>query len=806
MIRLRPRWKKVLADLYTNKTRTLLVALSIAVGVFSVGMITESRERISRGLGDAYTAGKPFSFALSTEDPFDDDLLTVIRAMPGVGDAAASKSMMVRLNVGPNEWKRLQLIAIDDFDDIRVSKFTLEHGPWPPKKKEMLIERSALSPMLGFPMQVGDTLLIETLDQSRYHIPIAGVVHDLNVAPSFIFNLYYGYVTLDTIEWLGETRDYNSMRVRVADEYFYDPVKTKEIADAVRNKIERSGREVREVFIPPEPGKSPTQSFGLDPIMLILSSLGVLAVFMSGFLVTNTLSGLLAQQIRQIGMMKAVGAQNSHIAAMYLTLVVAFGIIALAIGSPLAYLAAGAFTEFFAGLFNFNATTYGIIPSVFGAQLFVSIAVPVLAAIHPIIQGTRITIREAISSDAGPGGYGASRLDRLMGMIQGIPRPLLLSLRNTFRRKGRLFLTLITLTLGGATFIGVFSVQASVRLSLDELFAQLVRFDIIVNFDQQYRIESLQQTAMQVPGVVRAEGWGAINARRLRPDKSESDVIQFAAPPADSTLLQPDIVAGRWLLPDDQNAIIASLGFALDEPDVRIGDTVTLKFRGRETEWQVVGFFKSMDNEELLAYANYDHFAREARQAGLSGMLNVVTLYDQFDRPNQERVAQDLEQHFRQAGIRVSNTETAASRYDQGVRNFNIIVYCLLIMAVLVAFVGGVGLMGTMSMNVLERTREIGVMRAIGASDSAVLQIMLTEGILIGVMSWILGALLALPISKLLSDGVGYLFLGAPLSYTYSFSWMLTWLILSIILSSIASFLPAWNASRLTVRDVLSYE
>jgi len=127
-------------------------------------------------------------------------------------------------------------------------------------------------------------------------------------------------------------------------------------------------------------------------------------------------------------------------------------------------------------------------------------------------------------------------------------------------------------------------------------------------------------------------------------------------------------------------------------------------------------------------------------------------------------------------------------------------------MAVLIALVGGLGLMGTMSINVLERTREIGVMRAVGASDGAVLRVFVVEGLFIGLLSWLAGILLSLPISKLLSDVVGVSFLDEPLIYTFSLRGALLWLGLVLLLAGLASLLPAWNAARLTVREVLAYE
>jgi putative ABC transport system permease protein len=435
--------------------------------------------------------------------------------------------------------------------------------------------------------------------------------------------------------------------------------------------------------------------------------------------------------------------------------------------------------------------------------MFVSLIIPVMAAIFPVLAGTRVSIREAISSEGSSGGYGSNFIDRAINRIQGVSRPLLLSLRNTFRRKGRLALTLITLTLGGAIFISVFSVQDSINLTLDELFGSLLRYDVQIEFNEEYRIAEVEREALTVPGVVSAESWGSITARRLRPDDTESDTVFFQAPPANTQLVDPQIVEGRWLLPDDENAVVLSASWVNKEPDVAIGDEITLKLKGRETEWVVVGFIQGL-GDNLLAYANKDFFALEVREMGTTSTLNVITEYhtQQF----QERVAQNLEEHFRAVGLEVSSSTTSAAEKAQSQTQFGIITSLLMIMAVLIAVVGGLGLMGTMSMNVLERTREIGVMRAIGASDGSILSIVITEGILIGMISWTLGAAIAFPVSKVLSDQVGVIFLGTPFSYTYSMFGSLLWLAIAIVLAAIASFLPAWNASRLTVRDVLAYE
>jgi putative ABC transport system permease protein len=130
----------------------------------------------------------------------------------------------------------------------------------------------------------------------------------------------------------------------------------------------------------------------------------------------------------------------------------------------------------------------------------------------------------------------------------------------------------------------------------------------------------------------------------------------------------------------------------------------------------------------------------------------------------------------------------------------------LLAMAAVSAAVGGLGLSGTMSMNVLERVREIGVVRAIGASDLAVLRLVLVEGVIIGLLSWLAGTIVSLPVTLLITNLLGVSMMQRPLTFTFSFSGALMWLGIAVILAAIASFLPARGASRLTVREVLAYE
>lgn len=801
---LKPRWRKVLRDLWLNKTRTFLVVLSIAVGVFAVGTIASSQIILSRDLTEAYLATNPASATFFTFDSFGDNVVEAVEAMDEVKEAEGRRRVIVRAKTGPEEWRLLYLIAIPDFDDVKIDQFQPEAGAWPPPDNEILIERAALGLLKA---QMGDTILIKTPEGKERSMHIAGLAHDLN-AQMYVFDgAAYGFITTDTLDWLNQPPDYNELRIIVAD-HADDRDHIRHVANQVQDKIEDGGRTVLFILIP-EPGK-PILDFLIQAISVLMGALAVMSLLLSGFLVVNTISALLAQQVRQIGIMKAVGARSRQVMGMYLVTVTIFGLLALLIAIPAGVVGAYLFTRFIAGFLNFDVTGFRLPPDVLLAEIGVGLVVPLLAGLYPIIAGVRVTVREANSTyGLGKGQFGTRRFDRwLLSLHQtpflrrNISRPLLLSLRNTFRRRTRLTLTLLTLTFAGMIFITVFSVRVSMLTTLDNWMAYY-RWDVAVQFERDYRVERILRETLNVPGVVRAETWGFASARRKRPDGSDSDSIILYAPPAETKMARPTIIAGRWLRPEDTNAVVVNSLLLRDEPDIRLGSEIILKIEGEEKPWRIVGILTGGFPMATM-FANYPYFAQVVNEVGQAQWVFATTEQSTLDYQN--KVVRALEARFEHIGFDVSATAKVAEEKAEMVAIFEVIVVLLLIMAVLIAVIGGLGLMGTMSINVLERTREIGVMRAIGASNGAVRGIFIVEGVIIGVLSWAVGAILAYPASKYLSDLVGQQFLSAPLDYTFSINGVVLWLVVVVLLSALASFLPAWNASRLTVREVLAYE
>jgi putative ABC transport system permease protein len=205
-----------------------------------------------------------------------------------------------------------------------------------------------------------------------------------------------------------------------------------------------------------------------------------------------------------------------------------------------------------------------------------------------------------------------------------------------------------------------------------------------------------------------------------------------------------------------------------------------------------------------IVYTNAEILDRFQKEPGMVSSLRVIT--EPHDAPTQRRVAKALEEALGAADVRISQMLLGVDWKAQQASTFNVLIYFLLVMAVLIALVGGLGLTGTMSMNVLERTREIGVLRAVGAPNGAILRMVVAEGVTVGLLSWLLALVISFPLTRILDVGVGSALFKQTLDFAFGLNGMAIWLAGVLVLSALASALPALRAVRLTVRDVLAYE
>ncbi|MEM7800072.1 MAG: FtsX-like permease family protein [Chloroflexota bacterium] len=794
---LRTRWQKVLLDLWASKTRTLMVIFAVAVGVFAVGFMSSAYSILIRELRTDYDNLQSSSAIIFT-DPFDQQLIKQIEKMPEVAVAEGRRSLTVRYQTPTGEWRDLNLTAIPD-STLEVDRLFPTSGSWPPGRQEFVVERLSLD-FLGY--SEGETLEVELTNGTKKSLTLSGTAFYNGVPNASVVNQAFGYISLDTLERLGQGAVFTEIRFKVAEKGD-SLAHINGVTEEVRQQVERSGREVYATSTPP-PGQHWAEDIIATMILLFLI-FGGLILFLSSFLVINTVSALITQQVQQIGVMKLVGARRPQIITMYLIMVTLYCFVALLIAIPSSIWFGRWAATMSANLLNSTIDNRGVPFFVILLQIAVGLFIPLLAALWPIFGGVGITTQNALNSSGLDGGkFGEGLIDRLFSSIQNllpVQRPFVISLRNTIRRKSRVALTLLILTMGTALFISVLTVRASISNTFVS-FMRYHAFEVGLRTGRPYRTEQLQTLSNQFPQVLDSEGWLRFGTRRVRPDQSESGGYTLIGLPPDSQFVDPKTRAGRWLEPGERGSIVLNSYLLDEENDLSIGDEILLSIRGEEIPFTIVGEVHGLQNGEI--YVSYADLATLTGNTGRSNSLQLKTTTQTAQ--SQIEFATILTEHFAAAGYDISSSTTEKGRESELEERFQIVFGFLLVMAGLLAVVGGLGLATTMSINILERIREIGVLRAIGASNSAVQRIVLTEGIMIGLASWVLGSIISVPLSRSLANTIGIALLQIPLDFTYSVVGLIGWLIAILFLAVVACLGPAQNAARLTIREVLAYE
>jgi putative ABC transport system permease protein len=472
---LRIRWRKVFRDLWDNKTRTVLVVIAVAIGVFLFGAMAIGREVMLTSVATGFRATNPSTIQMDIS-PFDEHLVRVVSAYREVEQAEGLASVRVKYITGENSFIPLTLYAFHDYDDMQVNKITPEVGSWPPQRREILLERTSLP--FG-EVAIGDVITIELPDESRYDLPVTGSIHDLSIFPATMSPEMTGYVSLETLEYLQQSGLYGRMNIITQGRYT-TLEEIEGVALTIKDRLEREGYQISSVQ-----SNRPNEHFTNDVMQGMAGfqyMMGVAALVLSGFLVWNTISSVLVQHRRQIGILKAVGARGPQIATLYLATVVTYGLLALIIAVPVSIVLGYTYIVGPMQMLNFDILGLFVPGWVLVAMGLTAVLAPILAALLPVLSGTRVTVREAISD------YGITRrgkgdlIGRALERIRGLPRPVTLSLRNTFRQRGRLLLTLSTLGLAGSVFIGVLSMRDSLFHEIDNsmlIFREDVSFNLV---------------------------------------------------------------------------------------------------------------------------------------------------------------------------------------------------------------------------------------------------------------------------------------------------------------------------------------
>jgi putative ABC transport system permease protein len=796
-------WYKIWFDIWHNKTRTLLTVLSIAAGVFAVGAIFGLSDMMLSNMDKSHQAVLPTHINAGLSQLVDRDVLLSLKDIPGVEDVEPYNSVNVLYKLHPeDEWRQGVIQMRDNYEQQKYELLQLRGGHWPNSKNEIAVERmGAQSLHIG----IGDSVIFKINEKERL-LPITGFIRHPFVPPPQFMDLAFFFMDGQGMERLGIPQGkFGGFYVRVTP---YSEEYAREVATAIKDKLAKQGINVGG-FQYENPNKHWGRTY-MDAMTKVQQLLALICVVIGVVLVFNTISNLITQQTNQIGILKAIGGRTPSIVGMYLVSAFVYGTLALLIALPLGAIVAHYITKVFLNLFNIDYDTFHISTKAVILQALCAILAPLLAGLPPILKGAAITVRQAIASYGLGGEYRSGRLDRIVESVGArlLPSHYATALGNMFRHKGRLILTQLVLIVAGASFLMVMSLNSSLALTLDNYFGRL-HYDSRIYFTSIERGDRIIPLAVSIPGVEKVEldyGQQAslfLEGQQVK-DAGLSTSVRGIREGSD--IFEPLMVAGHWLT-GQQGRVLVIPRETAEDYKINVGDTITLDLGvyGKE-DWQVIGLYEPVFVGGFSApnlYAPMETLYKITKKYNQTSQIMVRTTA--HDMASVTAITKNLKDVFERHSLKVSVSTTQLEARATNEWQFGLVTNMLLALSIIVAIVGGIALMGALSIGVIERTKEIGVLRAIGARSRTILGIFVMEGVLQGLISWIIAIPLSLAISPIAATQLGHIMFGATLDYQYNWLAVGTWFGIVVIISILASIMPARGATHISVRDSLAY-
>lgn len=792
-----PRWRKLVGDLNASPGRIMLMIAALGIGMFALTTISTAYTILGREISRNYLDTRPAS-ALIDVGTVTPEILATITADPDIEAAEPASIVVAQAQGADGVWQRALLFVVPDVAQASIGRVFEESGQFPPVDGSVVLEREALG-FLG--RETGAALPVRLPGHHPVSLPLAGTVFDPSLAPAWQEQTAYIYLSPKTLALLGGGEALELVKVVVRDATF-DQKRTDETVAALASKLRQQGVTIHQIQIPPA-GQHPHQG-QMNGVLGMFLTFAVLALVLSAVLTATMVSALLAQQVRQIAIMKAIGGTTRQVAALYLTGMAIVAGVATAVALPLGFPAGAGFASVIAQLLNFDIANptppIWLVTSLAAAGLLL----PLTFVGIPIVRATRATVREALVDQGLAQSSSVGFDDGLLRRLPSMDRTLSLALRNAFRKRGRLLLNLTLLGAAGAMFIAAINVEAAWQGQISTA-ASLRDYDIEIKLSTPEALPRLVAALQDVGGIDSVRPSDSVAAAIGRPDGlmvvrtyPDGGHGSLSLRPDTGLPLSPVFIAGAA---GSAGAIVNQQAWSLaGRPPV--GSEVLIAVEGRTTSIKLDGVIRQI----LTPATAYVSEATFTAAAGRSSDVEAIRLTaHSASESDVSALAEEANRALVAAGINVEQVLTEGTLAAAQAGHVRILIVALVAMAVIMAAVGGIGLASSQGSSVTERIREFGIMRTVGASGGALMRNILAEGVMIALLSFPIALLVGLPLGYGIGTLVGSLSFGLPLPLTVSPTAIAIWCGILVAGSVGASLAPARRATRLTIRQTLAH-
>jgi putative ABC transport system permease protein len=782
--------RKSITDLTRRRARTAFAVATLALAVASISffaiptLIDRSMQREVRAerLADLTMSMRPL--ALDRRD------LAALAALPNVAAVEPRNSVDTRVMVGARR-AAARVIGVRDFDEQTVDVVRLKSGALPTAGRAMVDVQDANTDVYG-----GGTGDVATLVRGNRtaRLPITGEARNIHggeqVQDDGIVVLY---APAATVAALSGERGWSRLAFRLHDA---GPAAARSTVAAIQRRLAsvpgfRGFTDLPELRAAGDwPGKEDTEQFGE-----FLTVLTLLALLSALVLISNTMTTLVTEQTGEIAIMRAVGARRGQVARLYLRTAAMLGALGAAVGIALGIAVSNLAAGFFGMEFWAVDVRFGVDTAVLALSVLVGLVVTPLAALPAIRRGVRADLREALeASGSEAGGQGA--LDRALRRVSFLPRTMQVGLRGVGRRKRRSLATALIVALAVGNLLAILGLAAAAtettRTSWDDHLEDVQIWTAgSAAFDRR-----AERTIRSTPGVASIQP-------ALVSDVALGDEDAVVWGVRQRPLFRHRVSDGRWFSPREERERARVL--VIERNLARItgtqaGDDVTLSTGGGAATFRVVGVADNQQEYGTALFAPLTTVRTLLREPGASHYWVATS---SPDHALIDRTTALLEDRLAVLGYEVGSEIRYVAKRDEIDAN-KTVTTSIAVLGFLIVAISLVGLANAMTMSVVERTREIGVLRCIGARARDVRRIFATEGGMLAVAGWLLGIPVGYALDRALVALVRDV-ANIDLPVLFPAANVVLALAGTVALALLVTILPIRRATRLRPGDALRY-
>jgi putative ABC transport system permease protein len=782
--------KKSLTDLTRRKARTVFTVLTLSIAVAGVGIFAipslmntaMQKEVQANKLPDVTLSMKPLHLTSAQ--------VAALGRLPNVVAAEGRSYFQTRVWVGERRVKAA-IIGVPQYAHQTVDVVSLASGAYPTGASVLSdIQNGKVGRFSG---KEGSTIRVLGVGGRALTLPVSGVARNMIGDQAALgMNSVVLFSTPALIARLGADPGYSSLEFRLSDTS--RPAADRTVA-AVRSYLTSQTSFTGFSDLPQirKPGTYPLQDF-FEQLASIMTVFTVLAMFAGLVLIANTMTTLIGEQRREIGVMKAIGGTRTQIRSVYLRTALLLGAVGALIGAALGLLVANAVVRFFGNFFGISPGFAVSIPVVI-ASVAVGLIAPPLAALPAIRRGSRLSVREGLEEVPALTG-GQAAVDRLLRRITFLPRTAQIGVRSVTRRARRSITTVAQIALAVGTLLAVLALIDTVTNTTNQVWNQ-ARWDVELNTAVGTQFDARAQGLIHAtPGVASAQPY-LMNLLKFK--GKDGWLYAFPRQP----MFETPVTEGRMFTPADTasraRVVVIAANFARTT-GTDVGDRVTLQTASGPASFRVIGKTSSQWYNGTGFFAPLSTVQEILHRHTVNGYL-VRTLSRNHDTI--DRTTTRLEDRLAAAGYGVGTSVKYSDQQANVSQNRQISVV-IGVLGLLIVTISMVGLVNAITMSVLERTREIGVLRCIGARGRDIRRIFGAEGLAVSLGGWLLG----IPVGYVLARLFSWLMLetvGIDFGFSFPPLNLLIALLGSVVIALLIMRLPLRRAVRLKPGEAIRY-